>query len=98
LGGKSASARPPIGSAPNPTTSRTQPLITTPAHPFVAAATARLPPNNEQRSDAPPSTTRTRPSPGCPTASRTRELSSNTFRVVIGPQKAGVPPKAEKTG
>src|SRR3954451_10200624 len=92
LRGKVASARTPIGCAASSSTSRTQPLMTTPAQPFCAAATARLPPRSEQRRDAPPSTTRTRPSPGCATASRTMVLSSKTFSVVIGPQNAGTLP------
>src|SRR3954469_446563 len=69
-----------------------------PAHPLVAAETARLPPTRPQRFDPPPSTTSTRPSPGPSTACLTSVLSSNTFSVVIGPANEGAPPKDRNTG
>src|SRR3954469_17473457 len=69
-----------------------------PAHPLVAAKTARLPPTRPQRFDPPPSTTSTRPSPGLSTACLISVLSSNTLSVAIGPLNVTAPPNAWKTG
>src|SRR5450830_866297 len=96
--GIKASARIPTASTLSSATSRTHPSTTMPAQPLRAAALARLPPTNARRKEPPPSTTSTRPSPGESTACLTHVLSSNTFTVLTGPQKAAKPPKALNTG
>ena len=64
----------------------------TPVQPFFAAAAATLPPTRARRSDAPPSTTRTRPWPGSSSAALTSELSSKHLTVATVPANAWTPP------
>lgn len=61
--GLAANARIPISSPGSSAKSRTQPLITTPAQPFLTAKAPRCPPNKARSSDAPQSSGRQQPGP-----------------------------------
>ena len=61
-------------------------------HPFSTAMAAMLSPSRAHRMDAPPSTTRTRPSPFSSRDARTRGLFSKHLTVAARPEKAVRPP------
>src|SRR5690606_4561936 len=92
LRGLEPSALIPRSSPASAATSRTAPLITTPAQPFSAAAAAIMSPISAVRSEPPPSTTSTQPSPGWLSCSFTRALSRWHLIVAIGPWNADRPP------
>ncbi len=87
------SATTPRSRRPRAAESRTHPLITSPAHPLAAASPATLSPTRATRNEPPPSTTRTRPSPGSPTRCFTSTLSSKHRTVATLPSKIRAPPK-----
>ncbi len=73
--------------------SRMAPLITTPAQPFATALSAIMSPMSAVRSEPPPSTTSTAPSPGVARVDLTRALSSKHLMVRTGPLKCDSPPR-----